>query len=123
MKRWLPVIAWSVVILATSNDWFSAAHTGSWLGVSETVNTIFRKLMHLTGYGILGVLALRASRKHLPLTYAVVILVASIDEFNQSFVPSRGGSPWDVLLDVVGATIAIGIMLRVQQLRSRRRNT
>jgi VanZ family protein len=122
LKRWLPVVAWSAVILATSNDWFSAAHTGSWLGVSETVNVVLRKLAHLTGYGILGVLALRASRRALPLTYAIVLLVASLDEWNQSFIPSRGGSPWDVLLDVVGATLAIGMMFGVQQLRSRRRN-
>ncbi|HJQ37078.1 MAG TPA: VanZ family protein [Thermoanaerobaculia bacterium] len=145
MKRWLPVIAWSAVILATSNDWFSAAHTGSWLGVSETVNVIFRKLMHLTGYGILGVLAWSAARQQFgtpasspadretsrfprrrdaagpaagTAAFLIVILVASIDELNQSFVPSRGGSPWDVLLDVVGATIAIAI-LRVKEYRSR----
>ncbi len=156
MKRWLPVVAWSAVILATSNDWFSAAHTGSWLGVSETVNVVLRKLAHVTGYGILGLLALRASRDPSPgpsghplpasgergnsalpfspshgekvaegrmrgvlfLTYAVVLLVASLDEWNQSFIPSRGGSPWDVLLDVVGATIAIAL-LRVKEYWSR----
>ena len=118
LKRWLPVVAWSAVILATSNDWFSASRTGSFLGVSEFVNVVLRKLAHLTGYGILGALALRASRGALLLTYAVVLLVASLDEWNQSFIPSRGGSPWDVLLDVVGATIAIAIV-RMKEYRSR----
>ena len=133
MKRWLLVIAWSAVILATSNDWFSASRTGSFLGVSEMVNVVLRKLAHLTGYGILGALALRASwgagvpparraggppPKVLILTYAVVLFVACLDEWNQSFIPSRGGSPWDVLLDVVGATIAIAIV-RMKEYRSR----
>jgi VanZ family protein len=132
LKRWLPVVAWSAVILATSNDWFSATHTQSWLGVSETLNVIFRKLAHLTGYGILGALAFRASRQQfgtpassrfprqaaLTAVLLIVVAVAGIDEWNQSFIPSRGGSPWDVLLDVAGATVAIAI-LRVKEYRSR----
>lgn len=122
LKRWLPVVAWSAVILATSNDWFSASHTQSWLNVPESVNVTLRKLAHLTGYGILGALAWRAARidlrRALPVAYAVVIIVASIDEWHQSTVPSRGGSPWDVLLDVAGATVAIALM-HMKQWRSR----
>lgn len=122
------MVAWSAVILSTSNDQFSATHTGSLLrelfGLPDVVNVMLRKLAHLTGYGILGVLAFWAGRgKQWMMPFAVVILVASTDEWLQSSVPSRGGSPWDVLLDVVGAAIAIGIMIRVQQLRSRRRST
>jgi VanZ family protein len=30
-------------------------------------------------------------------------LVASADEWHQSFLPNRTGSPWDVLLDCCGA--------------------
>jgi VanZ family protein len=30
-------------------------------------------------------------------------LVASSDEFHQTFLPNRTGSPWDVLLDCCGA--------------------
>ena len=135
LKRWLPVVLWSAVILSTSNDYFSATHTQSWLHAPEMINIALRKLAHLTGYGILGALAWSAATPVAALTrearaatgvaalqtYFVVILVASIDEWHQSLFPSRGASPWDVLLDVVGATIAIGIMIRVQQLRSRRR--
>jgi VanZ family protein len=29
--------------------------------------------------------------------------VASLDEFHQTFLPNRTGSPWDVLLDCCGA--------------------
>jgi VanZ family protein len=30
-------------------------------------------------------------------------IVATSDEFHQSFLPNRGASPWDVLLDCCGA--------------------
>jgi len=48
-------------------------------------------------------------------SFAIVLLVAGIDELNQSTIPSRGGSAWDVLLDVVGAAITIWLMIRVQK--------
>ncbi|PYQ26349.1 MAG: hypothetical protein DMF56_24660 [Acidobacteria bacterium] len=152
LKRWLPVVAWSAVILMTSNDQFSAAHTGGWLRelfptLPEPINISFRKLMHLTGYGILGALAFRAAHAGMdnvataalsgrgaaegsgthkafklavPVAFAVVLVVACTDEWHQSLYASRGASPWDVLLDVVGAAIAIGIMIRVKQYRPRR---
>jgi len=121
LKRWLPVVAWSAVILMTSNDQFSAAHTGGWLrelfpSLPDSINIALRKLMHLTGYGILGALAWRAARidfqRAVPVLIAVVLLVACTDEWHQSLYASRGASPWDVLLDVVGAAIAIGLMIR-----------
>ncbi len=33
-------------------------------------------------------------------------LPAALDEFHQSFVPSRTASPWDALLDTTGAAAA-----------------
>ena len=32
-------------------------------------------------------------------------LVASCDEWHQTFLPNRTGSPWDVLLDCTGAIV------------------
>jgi VanZ family protein len=32
-------------------------------------------------------------------------MVASSDEFHQTFLPNRTGSPWDVLLDCCGAIV------------------
>jgi len=133
LKRWLPVVAWSAVILIASSDYFSAAHTGSFLrglfggDVPPLLHYALRKLGHLLGYGILGALALRAARVDLQrpvlAAFAIVVLVAAIDEAHQATVPSRGGTGWDVLLDVVGAAIAIGLMIRVQKYRASRRNT
>jgi len=90
---------------------------------------IIRKCAHLTEYGILGLLACRAFvtlsaaslRKYFyVLAVVLVLIVASADEFNQSFNPERTSSPIDVLLDVVGGGIAV-IFSSVRK-RSRRKN-
>ena len=129
LKRWLPVVVWSAVILLTSNNNFSSAHTGAWIdtifgvAVPHFVNVAFRKTLHLTGYGILGALAWRATKGAVLQALLVAVVVAGIDEWHQSTLAARRGSAWDVLLDVVGALIAIGLIIRVQQYRSRRRYT
>jgi VanZ family protein len=77
---------------------------------------LIRKLAHLIEYSILGFLAFRAflhlRRRSGQLIGAVaaafvVIIVATIDEFNQSFNPSRTGSSTDVLIDVSGGLAVI----------------
>lgn len=42
-----------------------------------------------------------------PAALGVVVLVASLDEFGQSFNPARTGSPYDVLLDISGGLTMI----------------
>jgi VanZ family protein len=128
LKTTLPALLWTLLILATSNDVFSGAHTGSVIATlfahrlaPETLallNHIFRKAAHLTGYGILGALwfrALRGERRGWALRWAVLAVViaaavASVDEWHQTLVPSRGGALSDVLLDTLGAMLAqIGV--------------
>ena len=117
-------VLWTALILSTSNGAFSSAHTGSILdtlfahrlspAALATLNIVFRKSAHLTGYGILGALwfrALRGSRggwswRWVLGAVAIAAAVAGIDEWHQSFVPSRGASVYDVLLDTVGALMA-----------------
>jgi VanZ family protein len=85
---------------------------------------IIRKFAHLTEYGVLGLLACRAFvssstnilRKYFPLFATLLVLVvASADEFNQSFNPERTSSPIDVLIDVGGGLVAILIGLRFRR--------
>lgn len=124
MKTLLPALLWTALILATSNDTFSGAHTGSLLDTLfahrlapaslALLNAAFRKTAHVAGYGILGALwfrALRGQRRGWSWRWAlggvaIAAAVAGIDEWHQSFVPSRGGTPWDVLLDTAGALMA-----------------
>jgi len=80
----------------------------------EFMHAVMRKTAHLTEYFILSVFllhALRSGRRGWQLRWALWAIViaagyASLDEFHQSFVPSRTASPWDALLDTAGASIA-----------------
>lgn len=126
---WLPTLVWLALIAWFSSDFFSSAHTGRLLlkiihlvygDISEQnfqiVHFLVRKAAHLTVYGTLGGLAYYSWRATLPangwgrlhwITFAsaMALLAGSLDEFHQSFVASRGPSPYDVLLDLTGALL------------------
>ena len=128
LKYWVPAVVWAIVILAASSQTLSAEHTGQWIqeivtgitgsplapNVFAIVHFTIRKLAHLTEYGIFGAVAFRAFRgEHrgwsMPWTIAALvsaILLASIDEWHQTFVPGRTGAVTDVLIDFGGATVA-----------------
>lgn len=135
LTYWLPPLAWAAMILAASSDAFSASHTGgwieiliSWLGRSlspqalDLLNQILRKLGHITAYGILSALCFRALRGGRPRwnprwaigAVALAALIASIDEYHQSFIPSRTGTWHDVVLDTAAA-IVVQIAVRAAQ--------
>lgn len=79
-----------------------------------------RKSAHLTVYFTLSALWFRAQRgpragwnpSWALLALLVSMLLAIGDEFHQSFVLSRTASPWDVLLDSVGALLAQAAIAR-----------
>lgn len=75
-----------------------------------------RKCAHFTEYAILAFWAWRAFRRSgaellrkywYVFSFLLVTLIASIDEFNQSFNPLRTSSPYDVLLDMSGGLAMI----------------
>jgi VanZ family protein len=78
---------------------------------------VIRKCAHFTEYALLAFWAIRALAKsphpafrryRFLIAVAVVLVIASIDEFNQSFEPSRTSSIWDVGLDMIGgATMSV----------------
>ena len=93
-----------------------------WLGFSPdfawVVHRAFRKLGHLTAYGVFAALAFRSVRgdrrptRGLALSaLGIAVLLASADELLQSFSSDRGGSAWDVLLDACGAAVVLYWML------------
>jgi VanZ family protein len=123
---WLPPLAWMAIILWLSSDAGSSQHTGSIIipilhalfpAASELqlerMHGLIRKLGHLTEYGLLAALWMRAFVAGTGLTWraaawrAVLIAAvwASIDETYQSTVSSRTSSPIDVMIDTTGATI------------------
>ena len=125
IRAWWPVALSAVVIAFESTAWFGADRTSGplraiWQALFGSVSTaqwgilghLIRKAGHFLGYGIIGLVWLRAWRLTLPrlqilpgalLAVLGTALIASCDEFHQSFIPSRTGSPWDVLLDCSGA--------------------
>jgi VanZ family protein len=126
---WMPVIAWMVLIFAGSTDALSAEQTSRflvpflrWLDPQISIATIaaihftLRKLGHLMEYAILAALLWRGLRGTLTsttnpgiaaLTFVVTAMFAASDEFHQWFVPSRTASPFDVMIDCIGALLAV----------------
>jgi len=126
LQRWLPVIIWAGFISWFSTDAFSARSTNNYIDPLlryffgeltpagfRLAHTIIRKSAHLTEYGILGALMCRAltapgariARATILRAVAYCAAYATLDEAHQLFVPSRTGSPVDVLIDTTGATI------------------
>jgi len=128
---WLPVAIGIGVIAIESTSFLGSDHTSGPLRAIyeaifgavndarwDSIHHYIRKCGHFIGYGTLGVLWLRAwwmtlSLRALEFWRSAVLgfvgtaLVASCDEWHQTFLPNRTGTPWDVLLDSCGAAAAI----------------
>jgi VanZ family protein len=136
IRYWLPVVVWAAIIIQATGRTFDSPHTSGWLATllggvgwhaSEqtvyVINHVIRKAGHLTAYGILAGLSFRAVREGRPgfalrwalIALAITVCVASTDEFLQSFTPTRTSTPWDVLLDTCGGTIAMLGMWRLER--------
>jgi VanZ family protein len=80
-----------------------------------TVDLIGRKIIHAGTYGLLWWLWFRALGVRSPLPAALIgIAYAISDEYHQSFVEGRHGSPVDVLIDSTGVAIAIAVHARLR---------
>ncbi len=82
-------------------------------GERDLVHLLIRKGAHFTEYAVLamlwtGVLP-RGSRRFM-LAFFLATGYAITDEIHQAFVPSRGPSPIDVLIDASGATLALALL-------------
>jgi VanZ family protein len=107
ISPWLPVVAWAAVIFAFS----SIPNLGTGLG---TWDYVLRKAAHTAEYALLGWLLLRAVRSA-PLALALASLYAVTDEFHQTFVTGRHGSPVDWLIDTAGAAVGIAVGARLSR--------
>jgi VanZ family protein len=79
---------------------------------------VFRKLGHITGYALLTAAwwwGLRSLIER-PLLWAVGISLAYAcsDEFHQTFVRGREGTPRDVLIDAIGMAMAV-LLIRARR--------
>lgn len=124
------MLAWAATVAFFSTDSFSGEHTRGVLmplleslfsrapaWVPEFAHAALRKLAHVTEYAILALLVARALAR--PARALDVVLAAALafcafhamlDEWHQSFVPSRVASVADVLLDAFGAALGLALV-------------
>jgi VanZ family protein len=81
-------------------------------------DVIFRKLGHVTGYALLVGLwawALRGQvRRPLLVAVCISLVYACSDEFHQTLVHGRTGTPVDVGIDAIGMALAV-LFIRTRQ--------
>jgi VanZ family protein len=130
LKTWIATILWLGLILAESTNFGSAENTSRFLypvlhfllGVSPAQfpewQHIIRKTGHFVGYFTLSWLLFRSWRatfrfpgvtwtmQWARISFFMTALVASLDEWHQSYLPSRTGTLHDVLLDSTAALVA-----------------
>ena len=129
-----PMIAWRIITLAWAAEIFFLS-TGSFrssasesllaltlaalnLNVSldtvDILNTILRKLAHVSQYSVLTLLIYRSfgswnrwERRRAIWSILIAAIYALTDEFHQRFVVGRGPSLFDCGIDTIGAAIAM----------------
>jgi VanZ family protein len=132
LSRYVPLIGWLIFISIASSNGFSASNTSRiieplvlWLFPNTTadqlatIHFLTRKLAHFTEYAILALLAARAfwtspsptlKRQWFWISLALIVVYALIDEYHQSFVPSRTASIGDSFIDMAGGLTALLVL-------------
>jgi VanZ family protein len=132
LSRYGPLVVWATLIFIGSSDLLAGSHTAGFLvrplhwlfphaseTTLQTIHLVIRKAGHAVEYGILAGLAARAFRtssRNLLRTYwfwmslLLVISYSLTDEYHQSFVPSRGASLHDSLIDSLGGLVALTLI-------------
>ena len=121
---WLPLVAWMGLIFWLSSQPEPLDLPEPWqkslVGISG----------HVLGYAGLGILWWRAlaagqsasARRTLALALLLTTLYAISDEYHQTFVPGRSGTPADVLIDAAGAVLGLWLVHRWQSRQGKRLN-
>jgi VanZ family protein len=145
---WLPAALSVLMIVLESTATMSASNTSQWLyplwvklfgPISaahwDEVHHLIRKTGHFVGYGVVSLAFFYSWRQTLQrmavkhwtlwrrasvLAVLSTLLIASLDEYHQSFLPSRTASPVDVAIDLCGAIAFQLILLLIISLFSRR---
>ncbi|MBI2468267.1 MAG: VanZ family protein [Candidatus Rokubacteria bacterium] len=129
LARYGPPLAWMGVIALLSGERFGADPTGAWLlpllarllpwagpEALHGLHAVLRKLGHLFEYGILAALWLRALGPDRPPASAagwavsLSTLYAVADELRQGLAANRTSALVDVVIDAVGALVAVAAL-------------
>ncbi len=119
LLRWLPSLAWMGLIFFVSAQPSLPRAPEPWLDI------LFKKGCHALAYGVLAWLYLRAVRGDGSATdgmrllcLALAVAYGATDELHQAFVPGRHPRVMDVLVDGVGATLALAMERRRARARA-----
>ncbi|MGC9292758.1 MAG: VanZ family protein [Acidobacteriaceae bacterium] len=142
LSAWVPAVICVLLIGVSSSDAFSSDNTSSVLrpllerifgAMSDhrwcRLLFAIRKVGHFFVYGFVSLVFFRAWRMTFRLSHAYsavtaslraaavallsTLVLSSLDEFHQAFLPKRTGSPFDVLLDMCGAVTCHLILFSV----------
>lgn len=113
LKLWLPVIVWMGLIFFLSHQ------PNLKSGLEDWLDFILRKIAHITEYGILTFLLIRALNQHnltikktLLISVFLAVFYAISDEYHQTFIFGRHGTIRDVGIDTIGILIATWLSQR-----------
>lgn len=139
--RYAPLILWAAVIFVASSTAGASDNTSRIIGpllkwllpdaLPETIAAIhgyIRKLAHFTEYAFLAFFAFRAfALSRIPFVrrywflwaFLTVVVIASTDEYNQSFNSLRTGSVYDVMIDCAGGATMIAVIAAYRRFREK----
>src|ERR1700691_3586746 len=145
---WVPAALSVLMIALESTATMSSENTSQWLyplwvrlfgplppAHWAEVHHLIRKTGHFVGYGLVSMAFFYSWRQQLRrmavkhwtlwrrasvLAVLCTLLIAILDEYHQSFLPSRTSSPIDVCIDLSGAIAAQLLLLLIIQLFTRR---
>jgi VanZ family protein len=146
LKAWIAAVLWLILIAIESTAALSSENTSRILyplfhylfnmdwDRFDYWHFYIRKTGHVVGYGMLSFLLFRAWRATFPadnikwgtrwagLAVLGTAIVASLDEWHQSFIPTRTGRWQDVVLDTcagIAAQILIFIFCKMSEKKKR----
>ena len=109
---WLPTIVWAGIIF-----WFSSRSSITTTQIYWQDFTV-KKTAHVFVYAVLAVLVYRSLKHTTKLTRIYLLIVALLitigyaltDEFHQSFTPGREPHLRDIVIDGIGAAVALKLV-------------
>ncbi len=104
-KFWLPVALWVILIFLLSNLAIPSGTKVVWQ------DFLMKKAAHLWEYAVLYIFSYRAFKNtgsfsfktNCLLSFLLVLLYASSDEYHQTFISGRNGTIQDIFIDLFGA--------------------
>ncbi len=108
------IATWGLLVLWCLLIWYLSDQPDLRISDHNTYDFLLRKFAHMAAYGILAIIASmtalqEGARKKTSFYYAggIAFAWACLDEYHQSWVQGRHGTPVDVAIDSVGAALAL----------------